>query len=210
MLQFSGLANTEESQVMADANASDSPQVDFAHCLEAARAGCRESLGRLLVGYRPYLQSVADRLLGGQEHRTPDSVLDLVQETYLLATGSFGGFHGTTDLALRWWLRRILVRLIADYRVERARRPGQIPADQQSVDLQTPSSRAIQQEKRQELDVAVAQLRADDRLILSLRFRDRWSWDAIGRRLGKSADAARMLHVRALRHLARLLSPGGA
>ncbi len=195
---------------MADTIASYSPHIDFAHCFEAACGGSQESLGTLLVAFRPYLNSIAGRRLGGREHSKRDSLLDLFQETYLHALRGFGGFRGTTEIELRCWLRRILVNLIADSQLERAAWPERLPAHQEPMAEGPASSDTVQEEGLGEMGRAVAQLSEEYRTILLCRIRDKWTWDAIGLHLGKSADAARKVHFRALGHLREMLSSRGA
>src|SRR6516162_2801360 len=81
--------------------------------LPKARAGDSAALGRLLELYRNFLRLLARTLLG----KTPQARLepsDLVQETFLEAHRDFRQFAGTTEAELLAWLRRILVRNLAD------------------------------------------------------------------------------------------------
>ena len=81
--------------------------------MRSARAGNKEALGRLLEHYRSYLWLLSRTQIG----RTLQPQLarsDLVQETLLRAQQHFETFAGDTERKLVAWLRRILVRRLAD------------------------------------------------------------------------------------------------
>src|SRR5690349_9880962 len=90
-------------------NADDSPE----RLLEQARAGCTDAQGRLLELYRNYLRLLA-RTQIDLALRVRLDASDLVQETLLEAHRDFRHFAGTTEKELLAWLRRILVRNLAD------------------------------------------------------------------------------------------------
>src|SRR5437870_6959456 len=90
-------------------NAHDSPEL----LLEQARSGCRQALGQLLELYRNYLRLLA-RTQIDLTLRVRLDPSDLVQETLLEAHRDFPQFAGTTEKELVVWLRRILVRNLAD------------------------------------------------------------------------------------------------
>src|SRR5229473_4224741 len=91
-------------------NADDSPE----RLLGQARAGCTEALGRLLELYRNYLRLLARTQIDFALRVRLDPS-DLVQETLLEAHRDFPQFLGTTEKEeLVTWLRRILVRNLAD------------------------------------------------------------------------------------------------
>jgi RNA polymerase sigma factor (sigma-70 family) len=140
----------------------------FAGLLEAARHGCGESRGRLLCGHRAYLYSIIAAYDGG--HGPHDSWLDLVQETYLHALQRFDAFRGASEAELRSWLRTILLHLVADYRVQRAHRPGQIPLDQQEpAETTSPIGLAAEHDDEVRLRCAFLQLPTEQQQVLQLR-----------------------------------------
>jgi RNA polymerase sigma-70 factor (ECF subfamily) len=185
------------------ASAQASPE--FAARLTAARAGCRESLGKLLEDLRPYLRWVAERCPTVPLGR--GSWLDVVQETNLSALRGFARFRGGTEAELRAWSRRILVHILANYAVERARRPGPLPASEEQADVKTPLWLALELEKVTQIKFATAQLSAEHQEVLALRRGEVLTWEEVGSRLGKSAEAARKLHSRAIRELGDLVEP---
>src|SRR5690242_14435476 len=81
--------------------------------IERARAGDDAARGRLLELYRNYLRLLARSLIG-QALRLRLDPSDLVQETCLLAHRHFDSFAGSGEPELAAWLRRILVRNVAD------------------------------------------------------------------------------------------------
>src|SRR6185312_8430755 len=78
-----------------------------------ARAGDVAALGRLLEVYRNYLRLLARSLIG-QTLRLRLDPSDLIQETFLEAHRDFPRFAGSGEPELVAWLRRILVRNLAD------------------------------------------------------------------------------------------------
>ena len=75
-------------------------------------------------------------------------------------------------------------------------RPSQIAAP-----VPTPSVAAVSAEQAQRLRAAIDRLPDDYRRVLALRYSDGLAFDEVGRRLGRSADAARMLWARAVERL---------
>src|SRR6516162_6984572 len=88
---------------------NDSPS----QLLAQARAGNVAARGQLLELYRNYLRLQARALLGtGLRVRLEPS--DLVQETFMDAARDFGQFAGGSEPELVAWLRRVLIRNLAD------------------------------------------------------------------------------------------------
>src|SRR5579864_981703 len=81
--------------------------------LRQARAGSSPALGQLLELYRSYLSLLA-RLQIGRRLQGKVDAADLVQETFLDAHRTWGGFRGRTEAELLGWLRRILAAHTAD------------------------------------------------------------------------------------------------
>jgi RNA polymerase sigma-70 factor, ECF subfamily len=188
--------------------------------LGRARAGDAAALGRLLELYRNYLRLLAQRLLG-VTLRPRLEPSDLVQETFLEANRDFKQFEGGGEAELMAWLRRILVRNLADRaKREKARRRDvrrqesleallERSADEAEralvLGLSTPSAQATRREQAVVLADALAALPADYAEVLVLRHLERRKFDEIAARMGRSAGAVRMLWVRALEKLKELL-----
>jgi RNA polymerase sigma-70 factor (ECF subfamily) len=191
-------------------------------CRLIARARREEpgALGRLLDSYRNYLRLLArtgvDVSLQGKADPS-----DLVQEALRRAARRFDQFRGSNDAALAGWLRQILARCLADL-VRRYRTEGRRAGREQSLEqllnrssqameeiLAVPDALPSQSAERRDLGVvlsdALAQLSEDHREVIVLHHLEGLGWDEVGRRLGRTAGAARMLWARALKELRPLL-----
>jgi RNA polymerase sigma-70 factor (ECF subfamily) len=192
---------------------------DLCRLIERARREEPGALDRLLDSYRNYLRLLARTGIGAALRGKADPS-DLVQEALLRAAQRFGQFRGATDAELAGWLRQILARCLADF-VRRYRTGGRRARREQSLDqLLDRSSQVLEQmaaggaspsasAERRDLGLvlsdALAQLSEDYRDVIVLHHLEGLTWDAVGRRMGRSAGAARMLWTRALKELRPLL-----
>ena len=204
---------------MADAPQKPEPEQVTAW-LRAARAGSREALGRLLEACRPYLLLVANQHLQ-PELRGKVSPSDLVQETFLKAHGAFALFQGETEEDLLAWLRTILRNHLANvsrhFQGTDRRQVGRevaLGADEAggnegSLVAPTPSpgSAAIAREEARALHEALSRLPEEARQVIYWKNWERLSFEEIGRRTGRSADAARKAWSRAVEQLGEYLEP---
>ncbi len=188
--------------------------------LGAARNGSPEALGQLLEGFRQYLLLVANRQLP-PDLRPKVGASDLVQETFLEAQRDFAQFHGLNEDELRAWLARILLNNLANvtrqYRATGMRQIGrEVSLGEASLDeldspgatrVESPDARVIAQDETNELERALEQLPEHYRQVILLRHREHQAFEAIGQRLGRSAEAARKLWARAVQQLQQILEP---
>jgi RNA polymerase sigma-70 factor (ECF subfamily) len=197
-------------------NADKSPEL----LLGQARAGCALALGRLLELYRNYLRLLA-RTQIDLALRVRLDPSDLVQETLLEAHRDFPQFLGTTEKELVTWLRRILVRNLADqvkHHKAQARnwkreeslevlldRSSSAAEQALAKGISTPSALASRREQAVLLADALARLPPDYREVIVLRNLEHLKFDDIATRLGRSSGAVRMLWSRALEKLGRLM-----
>lgn len=192
--------------------------LEFEREAQAARRGDVAALERLLEAFRPYLLAIAQRDLS-------DDLLgkvggsDVVQETLMEAHRHFIKFEGAAPEDLRAWLREILRNNLADiarhFRSTSKRAIGReqaLQADAASfVDPNpTPGTSAVAREETDALDLALERLPEVDRAVILYRNRDHLSFDEIGRRLGRSGEAARKLWARAIDRLRRSIETGEA
>ena len=191
--------------------------------LEAARRGSHEALGRLLESWRHYLLLVAREELPA-DLRGKVGASDLVQQTFLEAQQDFGRFRGGTEDEFLGWLRRILRNNVANltrqYSGTGKRQVGrEVPlADVPSGELgggraggePSPSAQALGREQDEALERALARLPEHYRQVIRWRNYERCSFEEVGRRLGRSAEAARKLWGRALDELQKHLGPTDA
>jgi RNA polymerase sigma-70 factor (ECF subfamily) len=186
--------------------------------LNAARGGSLSELGRLLEACRPYLLLVANQELA-PDLKVKVGASDLVQQTFLEAQQAFERFDGATQKELISWLRRILLNNVASFgRLFRDTDKRQLDREVHLTDSaqatlfrtlvdgrKTPSSLACTQERDEGLREALARLKEDYRQVIHWRNYERSSFEEIGGRLGRSADAARKLWVRAIEELQHVL-----
>jgi RNA polymerase sigma-70 factor (ECF subfamily) len=197
---------------MGKLNGTDTPE----NLIRRARDGDQEALGRLLELYRNYLRLLASTQAGrGLKLRLDPS--DLVQETFLEAHRDFHAFAGSSERELVTWLRRILVRNLAD----QARHHGAGRRDwrrQESLEAQlgrssmavhnvlaagisSPSVRAMRRERAVLLADALASLPDDYREVIVLRNLLGLKFDEVAEKMGRSSMAVRLLWTRALEKL---------
>ena len=189
--------------------------VRFRELLEAAREGSNEALGKALEICRQYLLLVANRELDSQL-QAKGGGSDLVQETFFEAQRDFGKFSGSTQEEMLAWLRQILLHNIQNFHrfwLETQKRNAgveiQIQDDNSSRDLgpqfpspqQTPSQWAMKKERIAAIDMALARLPDEYRQVIVLRYQQHLSFEEISGKLGRTADAARKLWVRAVERL---------
>jgi RNA polymerase sigma-70 factor (ECF subfamily) len=188
--------------------------------IAGARAGDTEALGRALESCRNYLLMVAARELDA-DLNAKGSASDLVQETFLGAYRDFGGFRGSSNDELLAWLRKILFNNLAvfrrRYRRTRKREVGKesplavrgtlegpiVPCRASA----TPRTGAVRKEQAEALLAALERLPETYRSVVVWHQYDQLSFEEIGQRLKRSAEASRKLWSRALLRLTVELGP---
>src|SRR6516162_8320044 len=190
-----------------------------AQWLAAAQAGSREALGQVLETFRGYLLLVADRELDA-ELRAKGGASDLVQDTFLEAQRDFDCFHGNSADELRAWLRRLLLNNVANFtRQYRQRAKRQVSREVAleaggsshergaglAADTTSPSGQAIAREQAKALEQAMERLPPDYRQVLALRHEQKLTFAQIGEQMQRTANAARMLWLRAVERLQKEL-----
>ena len=193
---------------------------DLIRLIERARHEEPGALDCLLDSYRNYLRLLARTGLDASLQGKADPS-DLVQDALLKASLRFGQFHGNNDAELAGWLRQILARCLADF-VRRYRTDIRHAGREQSLDqllnrsseameriLATEGSSPSASAHRRDLGVvlsdALAQLSDDYREVIVLHHLEGLDWDEVGKRMGRSAGAVRMLWTRALKQLRPLI-----
>ena len=181
--------------------------------LAQARTGDQAALGRLLELYRNYLRLMARSLI----HRPLQARLDasdLVQETFLKAHREFRQFLGSGERELVAWLRRILVRTLANQakhhlaqgRDRRRQESLDVLLDRSSAAIQeqladsvaSPSAHAVRREQAVLLADALARLPADYREVFVLRNLEQVPVEEIAARMDRTPNAVRKLWSRAM------------
>ncbi len=197
-----------------------SPSDPTSQLIAAARRADRQSLATLLEQFRNYLRLLArtgiDTTLRGKADAS-----DLVQETMLKATQHFDSFRGRSEAELAAWLRQILAQCLIHHarhyrastrRADRERSLTDL-LDRSSMQL---SALAVRRNSLSEslprgrdagviLAEAMAELSVDHREVITLRNLEQLEWAQVAAKMGRSADAARMLWLRALKQLRPLV-----
>jgi RNA polymerase sigma-70 factor (ECF subfamily) len=189
------------------------PNDDAGQWLPAARAGSPEALGQVLEVCRRYLLALAERELN-PALRGKGGASDLVQETFLDAQRLFDRFQGDSEAELRAWLRQLLLHNLGDFsrryqgtgKRDLARevplQPGSTAdGPQVAADSATPSQVLGQAEMAEALRRALERLPEDYRQVLTWRYQEELSFEEIGQRLGRTANAAHKLFARAVQQL---------
>lgn len=145
-------------------------------------------------------------------HLRPADADDVTQAALLAATRSLPQFRGRADEELLRWFGSILRHHLVDFiRADRRRqlREGVALSEAEPAAPDADEPRFID-EMLGDLRAATDRLPVRQRRALELYFYHGQSLDAIGKSLGVSADAARMIKSRALARLRSLLQRGGA
>ena len=192
----------------------------IARSIRLAREGRQEALSDLLETHRNYLRLLAASCLRREMQGKADAS-DVVQETLLKVHENFRQFRGTTELEWMAWLRRILVRQLADVQKGFQRQRRQVSREQSIESLvdrssamlrnmvpasgPSPSQDAQRREAAALVADALAELEPGHRDVVILRNLHELDWNAVGEKTGRSADAARMLWARAMQRVGGLL-----
>jgi RNA polymerase sigma-70 factor, ECF subfamily len=166
-----------------------------------------------IEGFREYLTVLAGRKLG-QNLAAKVAPSDLVQETLCVAVQKARMFRaeGDTPARLRGWLERILDHKLANARYRylgtgKRRLDREVPAADLADSATSPSRVVHGQECRDALREALERLPDHYRRVMLWRYWERLDYDAIGRKLGISTEAARKIGGRALIELRTLVGP---
>jgi RNA polymerase sigma-70 factor, ECF subfamily len=201
---------------------STSRPPDPVELLQAAQAGDRDALGRLLELYRNYLRLLA-RLQIGRRLRGKADPSDVVQDAFLAAQRTFAQFRGTSESELVDWLRQILASKLVDLArryLGTARRDVRL--EQQLADdlddssralgaallapQSSPSERAAQRERAVLLADAIKSLPADYGEVIILRHLEGLPLADVAERMGRSVDSVKKLWVRGIARLRGILA----
>ena len=184
---------------------------DAPAALAEARRGSRQALGQLFEQYRNYLLLIAQRDLDPAV-RAKGGASDLVQETFLEAQRDFERFQGDTEEELLAWLKKLLSNNLKNFarRYATAKRQIRRELPLESAwsshagrnrlpdSARSPCDLVIAAERARRVREALGRLPAEYRAVLLLRCRDDLPFEEIGRRLGRTKNAAQKLCARAL------------
>ena len=183
--------------------------------LRAAVHGCIDAKEVLFDAARHFLAPIARHELDSA-FRVRVAESDLIQETLVLANAGLPRFQGSTDREFEAWLRTIFVNcMLNHYRSnsvvkrsiwseKRIQFNGESEPEAADTD-EDPSSIAIANEERVILERAISMLPTEYQEVIRLRHQERLTFVAIGKRTGRSADAARKLWYRAFKEVTRVV-----
>lgn len=173
--------------------------------LRRAQAGDADGMRELLERYRPRLLERIRLMMGRKARRTAESG-DFLQEVVVRIIKNIERFQVRDDQAFLRWAVRVARNAITD--VERRSRERAI--ESLSIELylratgRSPSSLSARREEVERLVEILESLPEDYRRVLELRDFERLSFRAIGERMGRSENAAQLLHAQALTKLGGL------
>ena len=214
---------------MATQSSIESPAQPIERLLDEARHGSDAAIGSLFESARAYLLFLANKELPrGLQAKFGAS--DLVQETAIEAHRDFQRFAGSTPEEFYAWLRSILQNNLRDavrrYEVSQKRDVaketrlasltdrrdnGQTAVSWPHDRSRPPDGSIIRREDAAKVEAVLARLPDDYRIVLRMRYWDGLSFQQIGDRFGRSAEAVRKLWYRAVQKLQdELRSPDDA
>jgi RNA polymerase sigma-70 factor (ECF subfamily) len=180
--------------------------------LQRARSGSPEALNLLYERCAGRLLAFI-RLRLGRDLRSRLESRDILQATLLKSLEHLGDLKGNETRSLMAWLARIAehdIRDCADIHHRQRRDAARDTAIDDDAPLaaltRSALSRVILDEQAKQLEEALESLSTDHREVILLRKFEELSFAEIGRRLGKSEDACRMLLARAMTALTLRMS----
>jgi RNA polymerase sigma-70 factor (ECF subfamily) len=182
---------------------ADRPLESTAVLLERIREGDEVARDRLLARYLPILRSWSHGRLPAHARGLADTD-DLVQISLVQALNHLKTFEVRREGAFLAYLRQIALNAVRQEIRRASRRPSGIEADENLPDGARPAiEEAIGRETLECYEAALQELTEDQREAVILRIEFGMSFPEVAEAMGKpSPNAARMLVVRALVHLA--------
>lgn len=162
--------------------------------MSRARRGDQGAFAELYALHAPSLYALALKLLGN-----PATAEDVVQDTFIKAIQSIGGFRG--DAPLRAWLKRVTAHLAIDHL--RARRPVA------EVDPDFMVATDAGPEHLSEALGLLARLPATARSVVWLHEMEGWSHPEIAARFGYTESWSKSLLSRSLSRLRSWMEESG-
>lgn len=175
-----------------------------AELLQQAKAGSPAAVDALYERYAARLLAYI-RLRMGRDLRARLESRDILQAALLKSLQHLDELKGTETASLMAWLARIAEHEIRD-RVDYHQRQRRDAAREVALDEGSPVAaasrsaltRVILDEEAQRLEAALESLPPEHREVIVLRKFEELSFAEIGRRMGRTDDACRMLLARAM------------
>lgn len=184
----------------------------FKKRLYEAQAGSRAARFEFVAGYAWKLRDAARGAFQGPwQGKIGES--DLAQISLLAAAEKLERFLGDTEDDFEGWLYRIVQRKAVDLTRTHRRRAERRMGKSSLVQLgplgreKTPSSIARRNEEKDRIRAVIRRLPDDWRTVIELKSLDGLTFEEVGRRMDRTAEAARKLWSRAIERLGELLGP---
>jgi RNA polymerase sigma-70 factor (ECF subfamily) len=172
------------------------------------RGGDEQAWEELFHRYRNVIRKYAEQWLPHAVRRRV-SVSDVIQEARIVASQRIDGFEDRGDGSLRNWLIRIVelkVREAVRRHVGTAKRARgnevtrgmRADTGQFQGQGRSPSSMAANGELREQIETALAELPPDYQTVLRLTHQQQYTLAEAARHMGRSREAAKKLHGRAM------------
>ena len=182
--------------------------------IRQAKRGSGDAMDHLfrMCGER-LLALIRSRL--GRDLRRRFESRDILQATMLKAFEKIDGFNGADRASVMAWLVRIAENEIRD-QVDHHRRQRRNPAAEVPVEraveltarVRSQSSRIALSEDMERVEKGLESVSDDYREVILLRYIGELSYRDIGRRMGRSPDACRVLLARAMAALTAVVGDG--
>ncbi len=164
--------------------------------------GDEEAYARIIERYQPKIAAQMWRF-----SRDAAVVEELVQEAFVEAYLSLGKFKGRAPLL--HWLRKIATRVGYRYWRKKSREQNRREVLAQRGQELVPPAHASPSEAGEYLHVLLAQLPAEDRLVLTLHYFEACDTREIAERMGWTRSLVKVRAHRARKKLRRLLEEAG-
>lgn len=193
------------------ARSSDVETAEFERQLVAAKAGCNESIGKILASLRTYMKMVAAAALSSRSVANPQDS-DIVQMAQLETSRNIASFRGTSRAQFIAWVRTILLNKVIEAQkvaIREKTNPTRqydsnfwfslnSPAANAPSRDPSPSSVISRNEKDEQLRVALKSLPEKYRTAIIRRSFNSETFETIAADWNCSADAVRKLWFRAI------------
>jgi RNA polymerase sigma-70 factor (subfamily 1) len=193
--------------------------------VQRAQRGDEHALNRLCERYYERVRRIV-RLRLGRELRSLIDSGDILQETFTQAVQALDGFEMRDEASLIHWLSRLAERQIiaaaAHHTAVKRDHAREVPLARRQestdglfevalpIDTTVPSERISKAEQVEIVEECIRELSEEQRELVILRNYAGASWETVAAQTNRpSADAARMMHARALIELGKLVRRRG-